>query len=302
MMLEKVSVIVITHNREAVLRTSIQKILEQDYENFELVVVDRTERHTRETEVFLENNKSSIRYFEITKPGIPRARNLGLSNALGDIVIFLDDDIEPPPDLISRHVEKYKNPEVGGVTGRILEKNNTVHRFNKKIGYITAWGRNIGNRSLDKECFVKTAFGGNMSFKKEYMQDVGIFDVNYAGSGTLEETDYSYRFRKITGKKILFSPDAVLLHFPQRDGSEGEKSSKQIEFYHNYFHNLVLFFLKNMPFCSYPLCLIRLFALSVYRGLFQTGSLRNSLYLFRGVGKGVSTYMASRCTRNEKSF
>jgi len=296
---EKVSVIVVTYNREAILCTSIQKILEQDYKNFELIVVDYTKRHTAKTEAFLKSNKTRIRYFKITTSGIPRARNLGISKAYGDIVMFIDDDTHPNPDLIRRHVEKYKNPEVGGVTGRILEKNNIVHRFTRRIGYITIWGRNIGNRSLENECFVRTAFGGNMSFKKKYMLDTGAFDVNYAGSGILEETDFSYRLRKVTGKKILFAPDAVLLHFPQNDGSEGEKSSGQIAFYHCYFHNIVLFFLKNMPFWSYPFCLARLFALSVYRGLLQTGSAKNFLYLLRGIAKGISTYINSRCARSK---
>ena len=52
-------------------------------------------------------NIPNLRYVVLDKPGMVRARNIGLELAKGDIVLFLDDDIVPSSDLIDAHMVIY---------------------------------------------------------------------------------------------------------------------------------------------------------------------------------------------------
>ena len=111
------SVIVPTYQREQVLCDTIAYLLDLSYPHYELIVVDQTPLHEPQTEQFLQQVAPRIRYIQIDQVGMCHARNVGIEAAKGDIILFCDDDIIPPPDLLTNHVRHYRDPAVGGVTG-----------------------------------------------------------------------------------------------------------------------------------------------------------------------------------------
>lgn len=87
-----VSIVIPTYNRERDLDRSIKSVLAQTYSNWEALIVDN---HSRDNTVDLVQgfNDSRIKYFRIHNDGVIAAsRNLGIKNAAGQFIAFLDSD------------------------------------------------------------------------------------------------------------------------------------------------------------------------------------------------------------------
>ena len=90
-----VSVIIPTFNRVKTIANSIQSVLEQSYENLEIVVVDDGSTDDTESLVneIIEANRNKIRYFKLdNNHGAAYARNFGVNKAKYDIIAFNDSD------------------------------------------------------------------------------------------------------------------------------------------------------------------------------------------------------------------
>ncbi len=99
-MIPRVSVVIPTFNRWPLLAEAIDSVLAQSYRDFELIVIDdgSTDATARE----LSKMTSRLRFLSTSRKGVAAARNLGVSQARGHYVAFLDSD-----DLwLSRKLEK----------------------------------------------------------------------------------------------------------------------------------------------------------------------------------------------------
>ena len=103
----KVSVILPTHNRPDLLRPAIESILQVDFDNFELIVVD--DFSNKETsEVIYEFQKQDDRILAIRLPrnvGSSKARSVGLKASRGQFILFTDDDDTVLSNRISKPLE-----------------------------------------------------------------------------------------------------------------------------------------------------------------------------------------------------
>jgi glycosyltransferase involved in cell wall biosynthesis len=91
-MKELVSVIIPTYNREKLLKRCIKSVLNQSYENFEIVVVDNYSDDDT-ANLIHDINSDRIRFFQINNEGvIAKSRNFGIKKAKGKYVAFLDSD------------------------------------------------------------------------------------------------------------------------------------------------------------------------------------------------------------------
>src|SRR5258705_10332336 len=98
----KVSVIIPTYNRAECLRSAITNVLNQTFQDFEIVVVDDSSQdHTREVVNSLDDKRIKYIRHERNK-GVAAARNTGVSNAKGDYIAFLDDDDEWFPEKLKK--------------------------------------------------------------------------------------------------------------------------------------------------------------------------------------------------------
>src|SRR5437899_643019 len=91
----KISIIVPTRDRRALLRETVSSVIRQTYRNWELVIVDdRSSDGTAEMVRGLSRDDARIRFLalEHSKTGAPAARNQGMRESTGDLVIFLDSD------------------------------------------------------------------------------------------------------------------------------------------------------------------------------------------------------------------
>src|SRR5262245_39884378 len=108
-----VSVIIPTLNRDRHLVATLRYFLEIDnYPVFQTIVIDQALCHTQETESFLSDHKDRFIHCRVCYQSLTRARNDGVTLSKGDIIIFVDDDVEPFAGFIEGHVSAYNDPTV----------------------------------------------------------------------------------------------------------------------------------------------------------------------------------------------
>ena len=112
-----VSVIISTYNRSHVLGRSIQSVLNQTFQDFELIIVD--DGSTDDTEKIVSNlSNEKVKYVRHQKNrGASVARNIGIRLAKGDYIAILDDDDEWMPEILEKQMKVFYTapPEVGAV-------------------------------------------------------------------------------------------------------------------------------------------------------------------------------------------
>ncbi|MCP4602706.1 MAG: glycosyltransferase family 2 protein [Proteobacteria bacterium] len=104
----KVSVIVTTRNRCDTVQRAIRSVLEQDYSNFDLHIVDdASDDDTRETLKPLGDSDEKVFYWRHDKrKGLSAARNTGLAHSDGEHIAFLDDDDAWKPDCLRKRIDR----------------------------------------------------------------------------------------------------------------------------------------------------------------------------------------------------
>lgn len=105
----KVSVIIPTHNRSELLKRAIKSVLNQTYQDFEIIVVD--DGDVSAEDVVKSFSESRIKYIKhkIPHKGGSAARNTGIKNSKGDYIAFLDDDDEWLPEKLEIQMSKLEN-------------------------------------------------------------------------------------------------------------------------------------------------------------------------------------------------
>jgi GT2 family glycosyltransferase len=265
MNLPLISVIIPTYGREEPLRDSLEDVLKQDYPNFEVLVVDQTSKHQPEVQAYLEElaAASKIQWFRVDWASLPGARNYAVRRSSGDIILFIDDDVQIPPGFLAAHAKNYlEKPEVGAVAGRVFDRMKLADSAQgrtqgdgpyKTIEYLPpqAMDPGIAWYYIDLVHTVKpqqvlTARGCNMSFRREIFTKYGLwFDERFRGSAVREESDFCLRLRQ-TGYKIWYDPDASLVHLGEETGGCHDISTRSLKYQLTFYHNHFLMGLKNL--------------------------------------------------------
>jgi GT2 family glycosyltransferase len=251
-----ISVIIPTYGREEPLRNTLKDVLQQDYPALEVLVVDQTPTHEPETLADLEQLAASgkIQWFQVDWASLPGARNYAVRRAVGEIILFIDDDVELPPQYLQMHARNYQRPEVGAVAGRVFDRMKLADSGNKltiedlppeAMDPGIAW-YHIDLVHTVKPQRVISARGCNMSFRREIFTKHGLwFDERFKGSAVREESDFCLRLRK-TGYQIWYDPEAHLVHLGEETGGCHDISTRSLKYQLTFYHNHFLLGMKNL--------------------------------------------------------
>jgi glycosyltransferase involved in cell wall biosynthesis len=205
----KVSLVIPTYNRSDILIEVIQRALAQTYYNFETIIVDQTLKHPAIVEEYISSVSNRLRYIKRSHANLPAARNAGVREATGDIIIFIDDDLVIEPDYISKHALNYEDEEVGSVMGLTLTPVDfnleEVLRKSEERFQISAPTR-LGDKAL-----VTWTNGGNTSYRRKAILEAGMFDEYFGANGWCEDRDMSVRVRSI-GYKLILDTKITAIH------------------------------------------------------------------------------------------
>jgi glycosyltransferase involved in cell wall biosynthesis len=134
----KLSIVIPTFQEERYIEATLSKLAGTKTDvPFEIVVVDggSTDGTVQKAKRF--TNK----VYTIHERGISKARNFGAQKASGDVVLFLDADVNPPPGFVEKMLEIFKDTRIGGATCNIMPAQAKVaerfffHFYNKLIRF-----------------------------------------------------------------------------------------------------------------------------------------------------------------------
>ena len=203
-----ISIITPIYNSEAFLQETIQSVLDQSYEYWELILVNDGSQDGSGL-IATSFSDPRIHYFEQVNKGVGAARNLGLSHVKGDYFCFLDADDVMPREALQARIEVFvNNPELSFVDGSVQYVNSQLQFMDKKYtpnfeGY--PFERLL---KLDDRCL----FGNTWMVKREQ-------GVLYHFQEDMTHAEDLFFYLSISnGRKYGHTKSCVLL-YRQRDGS-----------------------------------------------------------------------------------
>jgi glycosyltransferase involved in cell wall biosynthesis len=232
--LPELSIVLPTYNRIDTLKECIHSVLNQSYQNWELIIVD--DSSTTDVEEFIKQkvrNRSRIKYHRNkTRKGLPGSRNVGISISANDLIFFIEDDIILEQNALERLVKSCNMlVSSGEKVGAIAPSRPWIVSENF-YPTILNYALRRGNAKLEVPC-VRSKFTGIVysNFVSEFreLQEVpdvhscslyprtvleeveGYDEERYKGNFLYEETDLNYRIKK-KGYKFYFEPKAILYH------------------------------------------------------------------------------------------
>jgi len=182
-----VSVIIPSYKRPSGLEVAIKSVLNQTYNNLEVIVVDDNDPNTEErrlTEEIIQKIKSDkVIYLKHPKNmNGSVARNTGISTSKGDYIAFLDNDDEFLPNKIEKQVNRLQElgPKYGACYTRYIRKKNGVRideNIEKREGDVTL--------EILKGSFYCAA-GSNLMVRREIVEILNGFKEDFKRRQDLE--------------------------------------------------------------------------------------------------------------------
>jgi len=206
-----VSVIICTLNHADYLRATLQSIAQVSLPEgitVEVIVVDNgSQDHTCDVVRSFAASPANIRYYSEPRRGQCYARNTGMAQAKGEILLWTDDDVIVPSSWISDMVTPLLSGEYQGTGGRVKMHPSLERPWMTRSHYI----RLADTRSWADDYAVM--IGANMAFTRDVLKTVPAFDVEL-GPGQLGFRDDTlfYSQMLVAGFKIAAVAQSVVEH------------------------------------------------------------------------------------------
>lgn len=216
------SVVVPSYNRKEILESTLHALLDQTVPvtAYEIIVVD--DGSTDDTAAYLDDfvprrqNLRHIRHPE--NRGLVVARNHGIQEARGDIVIFLDNDNVPEREFIEAHLWYHGQNADGHVAvmgnaryaSECIEGSNFARYLQSR--YLACRpAKNL--KDIDFSNLPAHLLGGlNFSVQRTDLLAVGMFDLNFGAYYGGDDSELGYRLHK-AGLRIIFGEKARSTHY-----------------------------------------------------------------------------------------
>lgn len=232
----KVSVVIPTWNRADLLARTIDKIEHQTLsrDQYEVIVIDNDSTdHTQSVLDQKSRTFSRLKTFSQRKRGAAATRNVGIRAATGDIVLFIDDDIQAEPNLVEAHWQYHRKHRSSSIIGGLITPWNDCRdaflRYLRDRGIFNPYS--IARGPMDFSYY----HTGNVSTARTVLQKLDGFNEQFAMYG-MEDIELGYRLER-HGSRMVHGPDAKAVHeyfptyrqFIQRCEQAGYSLGKLIE-------------------------------------------------------------------------
>ena len=254
----QVSIIIPTCNRVKDLEETLDSINIQTTLPKEIIIVDDSDNDGIENLIGykkpkFEENEILLKYIRNKKEkSLATARNMGIENATGDIILFLDDDVVLDKDYINEILRIFNEyPNALGVQGYIT--NMDLSEFWNRINKILFRGHHEKDKCrvlpssyttypylLDKVITCQWLSGSNHSYRRNILRQLE-YDENLKRYSYKEDVDLSYQVFKQCRNSLYITPYAKLVH----KASEGERLPNKMQIYMKHIYSLY-FFYKNI--------------------------------------------------------
>lgn len=218
------SIVIPTHNRSETLKDCLKALFEQNYpkSEYEIIVVDDGSQDDTQVALKKLKRKSPVEFSFYYQPnqGQGVARNKGIGNAKGEIILLLGDDIIAQAELLSEHDNIHKlHPEenaavLGFVTWHPKLCVTPLMSFMERGGAIL--GRFGGNQfAFDllkgkEHADYRFFYTSNISLKASILKE-NKFDPWFSGYGW-EDIELGYRLTQKVGLELYYNSQAIAYH------------------------------------------------------------------------------------------
>lgn len=209
-----ISVIIPTHNRAATLARTLKALETQTLDAYEYEVIVVADGCTDGTLPFLEGFRPmcQFRFLETPGRGPSTARNAGAFQASGEILLFLDDDMEADPKLVEAHLRAHGHYGDQVVLGHFPmqppEPEDDAFTKSARLW----WADEFAARSGPGYRFTfKDLCTGNVSMPRELFERIGGFDEAVDQRCAGEDYEIGYRLIQ-SGAKFQYVPEASSIH------------------------------------------------------------------------------------------
>jgi len=217
------SVVLPTYNRQESLIRTLNALTRQTLSNAEFEVVVVSDGSTDSTDLVLSEFATSkrliLKWFSQENAGPAAARNVGIEMARGDVVVFIDDDVEPVPEFLERHLAHHETDDRMVVVGPLSpdrrwirdepvwvawehEKLQTIYKMFKP-----------GGKLAGRDPRYVHFYSGNASVRRKWLIEVGGFNPEFRRQ---EDVELASRLKSICGVRFVWDFEADGLHHPIR--------------------------------------------------------------------------------------
>ncbi|AFZ34044.1 glycosyl transferase family 2 [Stanieria cyanosphaera PCC 7437] len=207
-----ISVIVPIYNGETDLPQLIECILKQTYPKqlSEYLLVDnnssdRTPIILKEVQQTVSETGINLRH--LTEKEIQSsyaARNLGIRQAKGEILVFTDADCRPQPNWLEQIVQPFNNSQIGIIVGEVVALcgNTLLEKYADR-------NQVMSQKFLLQHPFYPYGQTANIAIRKEAFVKVGLFRPHLTTGG---DADICWRIQKETSWQLAYAPTAIIEH------------------------------------------------------------------------------------------
>jgi glycosyltransferase involved in cell wall biosynthesis len=215
----RISAIICTHNREAYLGAAIDSLLRQDFDDYEVIVIDNASTDRTREIVDTRLSHPRLRYIYEARLGLSIARNTGATVAHGQILAYLDDDAEASAGWLTAIAHTYdQDPKIaiaGGKVTLLWPPNQPIPRW-----LSGAMASNLGAYDLGDEVqYITepglTPRGLNYSIRADFLAQIGGFDphLGRVGSNLLSNEELYMTEKALANDyKVVYVPNALAAH------------------------------------------------------------------------------------------
>lgn len=203
-----VSVMIPSHNEESVITKTVENVLQMDYENFEVIVIDdRSDDNTASVIKDLENKYGNVTALVRDKsafPGKSAVLNDALHLAKGEAILVFDADARMAPDFLSKLVPNLEPEDVGAVQARkvIINKDYNFLTRCQNNEYTLDTHFQVGRDSVKGAVELR---GNGELIKRKALDDIGGWNNNTI----TDDLDMSTQLH-IKGWDVRFCPEAIV--------------------------------------------------------------------------------------------
>jgi len=213
----KVSICIVTRNRPDSLRRAILSILASSahdtYDDFEILIIDNSDSDEYLSNKMVCNLDPRIKQISSnSKVGIAALRQIGVKESRGEVIAFVDDDIEVPEKWFSAMVGAFQSDKHLGIYGCNVQN---IGFDGKVAGYETQGlpkklGTNGSFKPSENEDEIVTFGESNLALRREYVLGGGGFDKRFKWG--YEGADLTQGMLS-KGCTIHYAKDIVIKHY-----------------------------------------------------------------------------------------
>ena len=200
----RVTVVVPACNEERTIRVAVETLLESEYPDVEVIVVDDGSRDGTAAQLQDLHESGRIRLLRQENAGKAQALNAGIAAATGEVVLYTDADSLFFRDTVAKTVRWFADPSIDAVCGNDMPL-RTRTGLQRLLAITTHIGTGYVRRALSVIGCLPIISGNLGAIRRSVLAEIGGFRPIWG-----EDLEITWHLQQ-SGKRIVFDPEPMVL-------------------------------------------------------------------------------------------